>query len=178
MTIRKSTIHDLPSILQLIEDGRQKMISEGNTTQWTNGHPSAKQIETDIAQGVSYIITENGCPIATFALIEGPDPTYAEIYEGQWLNSLPYYVIHRVASAPGVHGIMRRVLDYAFSLTDTIRIDTHQDNRTMRALLGRYGFTYCGIILLENGDPRLAYQRTNTDPADPPPCPSHGRGVE
>ena len=29
MTIRKSTIHDLPSILQLIEDGRQKMISEG-----------------------------------------------------------------------------------------------------------------------------------------------------
>ena len=73
---------------------------------------------------------------------------------------------------------MRRVLDYAFSLTDTIRIDTHHDNRTMRTLLDKYSFTYCGIILLENGDPRLAYQRTNTDPADPPPCPSHGRGVE
>jgi RimJ/RimL family protein N-acetyltransferase len=57
---------------------------------------------------------------------------------------------------------MRQVLEYAFSLTDTIRIDTHQDNRTMRALLQKYGFTYCGIILLENGDPRLAYQRTMT----------------
>jgi hypothetical protein len=32
----------------------------------------------------------------------------------------------------------------------------------MRALLQKYGFTYCGIILLENGDPRLAYQRTMT----------------
>jgi RimJ/RimL family protein N-acetyltransferase len=136
------------------------MISEGNTSQWTDGHPSAVQIQRDIAQGVSYIITDEGQPVATFALIEGPDPTYAKIYDGQWLNSLPYYVIHRVASAPGIHGIMRRVLDYAFSLTDTIRIDTHQDNRTMRALLHRYGFSYCGIILLENGDPRLAFQRS------------------
>ena len=166
MLIRKSTINDLPSILKLIQDGRQKMISEGNITQWTNGHPSNEQIISDIRKGVSHIIIDESThqPIATFALIEGPDPTYAQIYDGQWLDSLPYYVIHRVASAPGVHGIMRQVLEYAFSLTDTIRIDTHQDNRTMRALLQKYGFTYCGIILLENGDPRLAYQRTEAAP--------------
>ena len=166
MLIRKSTINDLPSILKLIQDGRQKMISEGNITQWTNGHPSNEQIISDIRKGVSHIIIDESThqPIATFALIEGPDPTYAQIYDGQWLNSLPYYVIHRVASAPDVHGIMRQVLEYAFSLTDTIRIDTHQDNRTMRALLQKYGFTYCGIILLENGDPRLAYQRTEAAP--------------
>ena len=162
MLIRKSTINDLPSILKLIQDGRQKMISEGNITQWTNGHPSNEQIISDIRKGVSHIIIDESThqPIATFALIECPDPTYAQIYDGQWLDSLPYYVIHRVASAPGVHGIMRMVLEYAFSFTNTIRIDTHEDNRTMRALLQKYGFTYCGIILLENGDPRLAYQRT------------------
>ena len=166
MLIRKSTINDLPSILKLIQDGRQKMISEGNITQWTNGHPSNEQIISDIRKGVSHIIIDESThqPIATFALIEGPEPTYAQIYDGQWLDSLPYYVIHRVASAPGVHGIMRQVLEYAFSLTDTIRIDTHEDNRTMRALLQKYGFTYCGIILLENGDPRLAYQRTEAAP--------------
>ena len=117
MLIRKSTINDLPSILKLIQDGRQKMISEGNTTQWTNGHPSEQQIISDIQQGVSHVIVDEQAhqPIATFALIEGPDPTYAQIYDGQWLDSLPYYVIHRVASAPGVHGIMRMVLEYAFS---------------------------------------------------------------
>ena len=166
MLIHKSTINDLPSILKLIQDGRQKMISEGNIIQWTNGHPSNEQIISDIRKGVSHIIIDESThqPIATFALIEGPDPTYAQIYDGQWLDSLPYYVIHRVASAPGVHGIMRMVLEYAFSFTDTIRIDTHQDNRTMRALLQKYGFTYCGIIILENGDPRLAYQRTEAAP--------------
>lgn len=160
MTIRHSTIKDLPCILQLIEDGRQKMISEGNTTQWTGGHPSVRQIERDIAHGVSHIVMDGERPIATFALIEGPDPTYAQIYSGQWQNEQPYYVIHRVASAPGVHGIMRTVLDYAFSLAGTIRIDTHRDNATMRALLQKYGFAYCGVILLENGDPRLAYQKS------------------
>lgn len=158
--IRRSAIEDMSTILQLIEYGRQKMISEGNTTQWTGGHPSVQQIEHDIAHGVSYIVMDGDCPVATFALIEGPDSTYARIYSGQWLNELPYYVIHRVASALGVHGIMHAVLDYAFSLADTIRIDTHEDNVTMRSLLVKYGFTYCGIIHLENGDPRLAYQKT------------------
>lgn len=158
--IRSSEAEDLSTILQLIEDGRQKMISEGNTTQWTGGHPSVQQIEHDIVHGVSYMVMDGDRPVATFALIPGPDPTYARIYSGQWQNELPYYVIHRVASAPGVHGIMRTVLDYAFSLTDTIRIDTHEDNVTMRALLKKYGFTYCGIIHLENGDPRVAYQKT------------------
>lgn len=158
MNIRRSTTDDLSVVLQFIEDGRQKMVAEGNTTQWTGGHPSVEQIEHDIAHGVSYIVMDGDRPVATFAMMEGPDPTYAHIYSGQWLNDQPYFVIHRVASAPGVHGIMRTVLDYAFSLTDTVRIDTHEDNITMRSLLQKYGFTYCGIILLENGEPRLAYQ--------------------
>ena len=102
----------------------------------------------------------DGKPVATFALIEGHDPTYARIYDGEWQNDNPHYVIHRVASMAGVHGIMRAVLNHAFTLTDTIRIDTHNDNVTMRTLLAKYGFSYCGIILLENGDPRLAFQKT------------------
>lgn len=158
MNIRRSTTDDQSVVLQFIEDGRQKMKAEGNTTQWTGGHPSVEQIEHDIAHGVSYIVMDGDRPVATFAMMEAPDPTYANIYSGQWLNDQPYFVIHRVASAPGVHGIMRTVLDYAFSLTDTVRIDTHEDNITMRSLLQKYGFTYCGIILLENGEPRLAYQ--------------------
>ena len=164
MLIRKSTINDLPFITKLINDGRQKMISEGNTTQWTNGHPSNEQIISDIKNGVSHLIVDKQTQrhLATFALIKGPDPTYAQIYDGQWLNTLPYYVIHRVASAPGVHGIMRMVLNYAFSFTNTIRIDTHEDNHTMRALLLKYGFQHCGTILLENGDPRLVYQGSLT----------------
>jgi hypothetical protein len=160
--IRKATIEDLETILLLIDEGRRKMMAEGNVNQWSGGRPSREMHIKDIAQGVSHLVVVDGKPVATFALIEGPDPTYARIYDGQWQNDNPYYVIHRVASVAGVHGIMRMVLEYAFSFTDTIRIDTHEDNRTMRALLLKYGFQHCGTILLENGDPRLAYQRTLT----------------
>ena len=160
--IRLSTLADVPAILHLIDEARKKMIAEGNVHQWSNGHPSRQQIEADVERGVSYVIEEDDEPMATFALIEGPDPTYARIYEGQWLNANPYYVIHRVASSPMAHGVMRAVLNHAFELTDTVRIDTHADNKTMQRLLKKYGFTYCGIIHLSNGDPRLAFQKTIT----------------
>lgn len=158
--IRKATIEDLDTILLLIEEGRRKMIAEGNVNQWSGGRPSREMLIKDITEGVSHLVVHNGKPVATFALIEGQDPTYARIYDGEWKNDNPYFVIHRVASMAGVHGIMRTVLDYAFTQTGTIRIDTHEENLTMRALLKKYGFAYCGIILLDNGDPRLAYQKT------------------
>ena len=121
---------------------------------------SRELIEADVAHGVSYMIEDQGMTLATFVLLEGPDPTYAQIEEGHWLNDNDYGVIHRVASAPDAHGVMRMLLDFAFSKTDTIRIDTHADNKTMQHLLKKYGFTYCGIIHLANGDPRLAFQKT------------------
>lgn len=160
MTIRKSEREDLPCIIHLIENGRQKMQAEGNMHQWCDGHPHISQLKLDIEQGVSYIVMEGETPIATFALIEGPDPTYSKIYDGEWLNEKTYHVIHRIASIPGVHGIMCKVMEFAFKGTDTIRIDTHKENITMRSLLVKYGFAYCGIIHLANGDERLAYQKT------------------
>lgn len=158
--LRKSTLQDIPVILQLVDEARQKMVAEGNIHQWSNGHPSREQFEEDVARGVSYVMEEGGEVVATFALVEGPDPTYSIIYDGQWLNDRPYYVIHRIASGSKAHGVMRTALNYAFSLTDTVRIDTHADNHTMQRLLEKYGFVYCGIIHLKNGDLRLAYQKT------------------
>ena len=49
-------------------------------------------------------------------------------------------------------------MDWCFGRTGNIRIDTHKDNAIMRHCLESYGFRYCGIIYLENGDERLAYQ--------------------
>lgn len=159
MEIRKSTSLDTSTIMELINQGRKKMAAEGNIHQWTDGHPSQETIENDIRLHNSYLVlSDDGTPVATFALIEGPDPTYTIIYDGAWLNDNPYYVIHRVASAQGVHGVMRMILDHAMALTKTIRIDTHRDNRTMQGALLRYGFRYCGIIHLANGDERMAFQ--------------------
>ena len=38
-------------------------------------------------------------------------------------------------------------------------VDTHADNKVMQHLLESEGFTRCGIIHVEDGTPRIAYQR-------------------
>jgi len=49
----------------------------------------------------------------------------------------------------------------SFSHDSNIRIDTHRDNRIMQHVISKYGFTYCGIIYLANGDERtLSRART------------------
>ena len=99
-------------------------------------------------------------PIGTFAFVLGPDSTYLKIYEGKWLNEdNNYYVIHRISSKPKGKGIMKEILKFCFSKTKNIRIDTHRDNKIMRHILEKEGFKYCGIIYLEDGAERLAYQK-------------------
>ena len=38
-------------------------------------------------------------------------------------------------------------------------LDTHEANGPMRHKLEKNGFTYCGIIYVEDGTPRRAYQK-------------------
>ena len=171
-TIRQASEDDLPRILELIECGRRKMRAVGNVEQWTNGNPRTEVLLQDIYDGNSYIVEDDGLAVATFAFIEGPDETYAHIYDGQWLDEQKdgrnfdgmgeYYVIHRLASAPDTHGILKSVLDYCFRRTTNIRVDTHRQNTIMRSALMKYGFIYCGIIYLLDGAERLAYQRCMT----------------
>ena len=96
--------------------------------------------------------------IAYFALLPSPEPTY-DVIDGAWLTDEPYGVIHRMASYPDVHGIFAAIIDFAAARYAHLRIDTHRDNRIMQHLIEKHGFTYCGIIRLEDGAPRLAYER-------------------
>ena len=96
--------------------------------------------------------------VASFAFIPGPEPTYKEIYDGNWLDDSPYYVVHRLASTVSSRGVFKDVMDYCMGVAGNLRIDTHRDNVIMRHVIERYGFTYCGIIYLLSGDERLAYQ--------------------
>lgn len=159
-TIRHASMADLPVILDLRNQAREIMRSYGNVNQWPEGYPLQEKFENDIEQGHSYVMTDGkGVIVGTFALIPGPDVTYKVIYNGQWLDDEPYYVIHRIASTPGSHGILDALLDYCEALSPNIRIDTHEDNIIMRKGLEKRGYQYCGIIHLLNGDERLAFQK-------------------
>ncbi len=160
MNVRKSTINDLPRILELRDMARDIMRASGNRDQWPEGYPTEDTFRQDILQGHSYVMEEDNNIVATWAFIPGPDPTYSIIYDGEWINNdLPYYVVHRIASTPDSHGVMDCLLRFCFTQCNNLRIDTHRDNHIMRHILQKHGFTYCGIIHIANGDERLAYQK-------------------
>ena len=125
------------------------------------GHDEGKTVMPDIDSLVMPGLTGHlAAPhiVAYFALLPSPEPTYDYI-DGAWLTDEPYGVIHRMASYPEVHGIFSTIIDYAASRYTHLRIDTHRDNRIMQHLIEKHGFTYCGIIWLEDGTERLAYER-------------------
>ena len=164
-TVRKSTLADLPTILNLRDQAREIMRSYGNTYQWPDGYPRDDMFLKDIELGGSYVINDGeGRIVGTFALLPSPEVTYNVIYNGQWLDDEPYYVIHRIASTPDSHGILDTLLDYCESQVGNIRIDTHEANIIMRKGLERHGYQYCGIIHLLNGDERMAFQKVITCP--------------
>ena len=160
MEIRKATPADLPALREVFAAAKAIMRADGNPRQWAGAYPDDAAVLRDIAGGWGHVLVDGGRIAGYFALIPSPEPTFSHIEGGAWLDdTLPYYVIHRIASVPDVHGVFAATIRYARGICRNIRIDTHRDNKIMQHNLARHGFSYCGIIYLANGDERLAYQR-------------------
>ena len=142
----------------IFEYARKYMKNNGNPTQWKDDRPDIGLVINDIDNGNSYVIEDEGKVVGTFACIRGIEPTYLEI-DGKWLNDDEYVTIHRIASDGTRRGIFDEAIRFAEQSGVDIRIDTHKDNRKMRELIERSGFEYCGIIIVDDGSERLAYQR-------------------
>lgn len=159
MKIRKAVESDLNSILKVYEIAREYMRKTGNPNQWGTDKPQKEMLEDDIKKGELYVGEgEDGNIHFVFAFILGEDPTYAYIEDGSWLSDEPYGTIHRIASDGTVSGVVRLAVEYARGVISHIRIDTHHDNKTMQHVVEKIGFKKCGIIYIEDGTPRIAYQ--------------------
>lgn len=158
--VRKAEPADLDRLMEIYEGAKRFMARTGNPNQWIDGYPSREVIAADISKGHCHVWEEDGEIIAAFALIVGNDPTYSRIDDGQWLNDLPYAVVHRLASSGKRGGIGRDCLQWCVERHRNLRVDTHADNRVMQRTLENMGFRRCGIIYCHNGTPRIAYQLT------------------
>ena len=158
LTVRKAVFDDLDVILSIYKNAQEFMIGTGNPDQWGRFHPPEEMIREDIKEGICHVICEEGNIHGVFALCSGVDPTYIHIEDGRWLNDESYITIHRIAGDQKVHGILKCAADYCKGLTKNIRIDTHEDNIIMQKALAKNGFVRCGVIYIDNGDPRIAFQ--------------------
>ncbi|MDK2808913.1 MAG: hypothetical protein PWP24_1650 [Clostridiales bacterium] len=159
MNIRKSTTADLEVMQAIYATARAFMAESGNPGQWNNGYPKTSLLEEDIKNGYSYVCVEGEEIIGTFFYGEIVEPTYQKIYEGAWLPTKSYGVVHRIAVKAGKKGCATFCLNWCYDQSGSIRIDTHRDNIPMQNLLNKLGFLRCGIIYLENGDERIAFQK-------------------
>jgi len=159
MEIKKTNRNDLSEILKIYESARKYMSEHANPNQWINGYPDENIILSDIENNHHYICIDGNNSLGCFALIEGEDPTYNIIEKGKWLDNKPYAVIHRIAVLEHSKGIGSICIDWCFNQFNNIRVDTHPDNVSMKRLLLKKGFQYCGIIYNRWGDERLAFQK-------------------
>ena len=162
MRIRNAITEELPKIREIYDAAKKYMDISGNPNQWAVGYPPEEYLRQDIELSRLYVCEEDDKLCGVFMLSFQEDPTYHYI-DGAWLNQESYGVIHRIASDGTTKGIFKFVLEFckekmAEQGIGNLRIDTHADNKTMQHLVEKYGFKRCGIIYLENGAPRIAYQ--------------------
>ena len=126
---------DLPQILKIYDHARAAMKGSGNPTQWGDNYPPQEMLEEDIDSNRLFVYVVNGQIEAVFAFILGADPTYAVIEDGRWLNdTLPYGTVHRLASAGRQKGVASAVLEWSLEHCQSLRADTHADNKIMQHL--------------------------------------------
>ncbi len=154
---------DLGEMLRIYSAARAFMARTGNPDQWgPMAWPPEALLHLDIRQGESYICRRDGKTVGTFFLRYGtrPEPAYDRIEDGAWRWDGPYGVVHRIAGDGSVPGIGTACLSWSLAQCGHLRIDTHENNRVMRNLLGKLGFVRCGTVYpAADGTPRIAYEK-------------------
>ncbi|MFI3322003.1 MAG: GNAT family N-acetyltransferase [Rikenellaceae bacterium] len=161
MKIIKATAERIDEIMAIYDSAREFMVRSGNAQQWVDGYPSKNDILRDIELSQFYLCVENDEIVAQFCYFVGEESSYNAIYDGEWLNDMPYGVVHRIASSGKVRKIADYCLNWCFKQHPNMKIDTHSDNLVMQNVLLRLGYKRCGTIYLSSGDSRIAFQKVN-----------------
>lgn len=166
---RLATEEDMEALLAITAQAREYLRACG-VDQWQDGFPNADTFRQDMAEGGCWLFTHDGDPAGVICLYETPDPYYADI-DGAWLtDGAPYATIHRSAVKDAYRGrglameMMQLCEDIALGRGfGSVRIDTHEDNHAMQALLKKRDYTLCGTVYLCHGSgqplKRLAFEK-------------------
>lgn len=164
LTLRYAKQKDIPEIMDIIGMAQDYFRQKG-IDQWQNGYPNIDVILNDIRNENSYVLIQDDFIVATAMISFSDDPNYRYI-DGEWITRNPYAVVHRIAVRPEMKGrsiagwIINKVEEMCgIKGFNSIRIDTHKDNRSMQKVAIKNGFQYCGIINVADGSPRLAYEK-------------------
>lgn len=166
MEIRQAFPNEVAPIMEVIESARQVLAAAGSD-QWqgANGYPNEEDIVQDILNGWAYVGLVEGQIVAYAAVIDGIEPAYEKIFDGDWKHHNHRYItFHRVAVSTEWAGqkIGQTFMQGLIEGTNghDYRCDTHEKNKAMQHILTKLGYVYCGKVIIEGE--RLAYQKIKT----------------
>ena len=94
--IREAQPSDMADIMTVMDAAKGIMRQSGNMYQWGEGYPSEAVITADMEKKGGFVIEDDGKVVGYFAFLPSPEPTYARIYEGKWLDdTMPYHVVQQ-----------------------------------------------------------------------------------
>jgi predicted GNAT family N-acyltransferase len=165
MEFRKTVKTDINDVMNIIRQA-QVYFKELGINQWQNDYPNVEIINNDIDNENSYVLLKDNNIVATAAVSFEGEKTYDSIYEGQWISNKEYAVIHRIAVNNNYKGlgisskIIRNVEQLCLKKSVySIKVDTHEENLSMQKMLKKNQFQYCGVIYLEDGSKRIAFEK-------------------
>lgn len=169
MEFKKAVNEDVIGIMDIIKQA-QEYFRENNIDQWQDNYPNEGIILEDIKKSGSYVLIKDNKIIATVAILFEEDEFYKDIYEGKWISNDKYAVVHRIAVAMNNKGegiasdILKQVEKFCIKKgVYSIKIDTHEENKSMQRLLVKNGFEYCGIIYVRDKSKRVAFEKVLGD---------------
>jgi len=166
MLFRLAKNKDIDNIMRIIGEA-QTALRALNIDQWQNGYPAVGDIQKDIDAQSGYVLEdETGEIVGYTAVFIDFEPTYDKIFDGAWLSIDRFVVAHRMAvkqseKRKGIAEILfAEIIHIAKNQGITsFKFDTHEGNIPMRNLAKKLGFVYCGIILLNSGAKRMAFEK-------------------
>lgn len=139
-----ATTQDQESILHLYQRATEQLKSNG-IIQWNEEYPSAVTLRQNLEQGATWVIRDEGKPIATITMDEEQDPQYENI---QWaFPSQKTLVVHRLCVSPDYQqrGLARLLMQFAESFAarhqfQVIRLDAFLGNPYSQRLYKSLGY--------------------------------------
>ena len=163
LTFRMANESDKESILNIYLEGANALKEDG-VDQWQGQYvPSFKDVDEHLGVDL-YVLEYHKRIVSTVCLVEGIDEDYENI-NGKWNTSLPYIIIHKVATSNEYkkQSFGRKMMSYIENFAKRkrmdLRIDTHKDNNKMRNFIISCGYKYTGEVILQGELERLAYDK-------------------
>lgn len=166
MRVRPAKADDIDDIMSCVKRVQKEYFEAKSIPQWQDGYPGRKLLLEDLKAGRLFVMYMGECLVGFSVVDFGGDHCYDAVEDGAWKLDGDYAVIHRFAINPdwqsmGMGSILMNLADKlceAKGVKD-IRADTHELNESMQKLLKKCGFEHIGKIYLDDGAPRLAFEK-------------------